>query len=178
MLPPHWILEDPSMSNEKVNEAMNLMFMTILQRWGCTAVDPTGILLYCLALVVWHVNFLKDMAVRHPGHPFSMIPCLSNPTLLNNLLVTLEPSKGISLDPKRNPTTCAACIHCKKKSLPCVETLETLQQMAENVKESMKEAFKEKAEENGQIIGERLKTMFEIHQNLVVAMINQKLTEL
>ena len=90
-LPPHWILEDP-MSNEKVKEAINLMFATILQRWGHTAVDPTGILLYCLASVVWHVDFLKDMAARHPGHPFSMIPLLSNPTLLNDLkeLVTLE----------------------------------------------------------------------------------------
>ena len=60
-LPPHWILDDP-MSNEKVKEAMNLMFATILQRWGCIEVDPTGILLHCLASVVWHVNFLKDMA--------------------------------------------------------------------------------------------------------------------
>ena len=60
----------------------------------------------------------------------------------------------------------------------CVETLETVQQMAENVKESVKEAFEEKAEENGQITGERLKTMFEIHQNSMVTMIDQKLTEL
>ena len=52
------------MSNEKVKEAMNLMFVTILQRWGRTEVDPTGVLLYCLASVVWHVNFLKDMAAQ------------------------------------------------------------------------------------------------------------------
>jgi hypothetical protein len=99
-LPPHWILEDP-MSNEKVKEAMNLMFATILQRWGRTAVDPTGILLYCLASVVWNVNFLKDIAARQPGHPFSMIPPLSNPTLLNDLkeLVTLEPKGQVGIPP-------------------------------------------------------------------------------
>jgi hypothetical protein len=60
----------------------------------------------------------------------------------------------------------------------CVEILKTMRQMAENVKESAKESFKEKAEENGQITGKRLKTMFEIHQNSMVAMIDQKLTEL
>jgi hypothetical protein len=177
-LPPHWILDDP-MSNEKVKEAMNLMFATILQRWGCTEVDPTGVLLHCLASVVWHVDFLKDMAARHPGHPFSMIPLLSNPTLVNDLkeLVTLEP-KGQVTTPTGIPPHIQHASVAKKILLLCVETLETVQQMADNVKESVKEAFEEKAEENGQITGERLKTMFESHQNSMVAMIDQKLTEL
>ena len=175
---PHWILEDP-MSNEKVKEAMNLMFATILQIWGRTAVDPMGILLYCLASVVWHVDFLKDMAARHPGHPFSMIPFLSNPTLLNDLkeLVTLEP-KGQVLTPTGVPPHVQHASVAKKILSLCVETLKTVRQMAENVKESTKESFKEKAEENGQITGKRLKTMFEIHQNSMVAMIDQKLTKL
>ena len=41
---PHWKLDYP-MSNDRIKEAMNLIFVTILQRWGSTEVDPTGILL-------------------------------------------------------------------------------------------------------------------------------------
>jgi hypothetical protein len=52
------------MSNEKVKEAMHLMFATILQRWGHTEVDPTEVLLNCLASVVWHANFLKDTVAQ------------------------------------------------------------------------------------------------------------------
>ena len=48
---PHWKLGD-LMSNDRIKEAMNLMFATILQRWGSTEVDPTGILLFFLAAVV------------------------------------------------------------------------------------------------------------------------------
>ena len=39
-------------SNDRIKEAMNLTFATILQRWGSTEVDPTGILLFFLAAVV------------------------------------------------------------------------------------------------------------------------------
>jgi hypothetical protein len=129
--------------------------------------------------VVWHVDFLKDMAAQHPGHPFSMIPLLSNPTLMNDLkeLVTLEP-KGQVTTPMGIPPHIQHASVAKKILLLCVETLETVQQMADNVKESVKEAFEEKAEENGQITGERLKTILESHQNSMVAMIDQKLTKL
>ena len=60
----------------------------------------------------------------------------------------------------------------------CVDTLQAVRDMAETVKDSVKEAFEEKAEENGQVTGERLKTMFESHQNSMVELIDRKLTEL
>ena len=81
LLPPHWNV-DNSMGNVKIHEAMNLMFATVLQKWGGSAVDPTGILLLCLTYVVWNVEFLKSIAAAIPGHPFGMIPhsfiCWSN----------------------------------------------------------------------------------------------------
>ena len=54
--------------------------------------DPTGILLPGLASVVWNVEFLKSTAATMLGHPFSMIPLLSNAGLLVaelKLLVTV-----------------------------------------------------------------------------------------
>ena len=75
MLPPHWMLDSP-MSNERIKEAMNLMFATILQRQVGTQVDPTGILLFCLTPIVWPSDFLKAMVAACPGHVFNMIPLL------------------------------------------------------------------------------------------------------
>jgi hypothetical protein len=61
------------------------MFATFLQRWGGIAVAPTGILLLCLASVVWNVEFLKLTAARIPGYPFGVIPLLSSVGLLAEL---------------------------------------------------------------------------------------------
>ena len=90
---PNWKLDD-RMANDRTKEAMNLMFATILQRWGGTEVDPTGIL---LSLLQQSSDWLKEMATKHPGHPFSMIPILSTLELLRDLkeLVTLEPKGNV-----------------------------------------------------------------------------------
>ena len=53
-LPPHWKVDNP-MGNTKIREAMNLMFATILQRWGgkrsashrCSTVVPGVCSLEC-----------------------------------------------------------------------------------------------------------------------------------
>ena len=85
------------MGNEKIREAMNLMFATVLKKWGGSVVDPTGtgILLLCLASVVWNVEFLKTTAAAIPGYPFGMIPLLSNAGLLAELkLLVIIESEG------------------------------------------------------------------------------------
>jgi len=177
-LPPHWSLDDP-MSNEKIQEAMKLMFVPILQRWGGTQVDPTGVLLFCLASVVWHSDFLKATAARDAGHPFNMIPILSNPELLRDLkeLVTLEP-KGQVKSATGIPPHIEHATMAKKILHLCETTLHAVKDMATSVKRSVKEAFEEKAEENGQVSGERLKTMFEEHEKNVAELIDSKLSEL
>ena len=71
MLPPHWNADKSNVGNTKIGEAMNLMFATVLQKLGGSAMDPTGILLLCLASVVWNVEFLKLTAAAIPGHPLA-----------------------------------------------------------------------------------------------------------
>ena len=71
------------------------MFATILQKWGGNAVEPTGILLLCLAPVVWNVECLKSTAAAILGHPFGMIHLLSNAGLLAELkLLVIIESEG------------------------------------------------------------------------------------
>ena len=58
-LPPHWTLDDP-MSNERIKEAMNLMFATILQRWGGTEVIRQAFYFSALHLLYGTPTFSKQ----------------------------------------------------------------------------------------------------------------------
>ena len=59
--------------------------------------DPTSMLTLCLASLVYHSDFLIQIELEHPGHPFSSIPILQADDLLSKLkdLVTLEPSDDV-----------------------------------------------------------------------------------
>jgi len=100
---------------------------------------------------------------------------LSNPELLRDLkeLVTLEP-KGQVRSATGIPPHIEHATMAKKILHLCEMTLLVVKDMATSVKE----AFEEKAEENGQVLGERLKTMFEEHKKNVAELINSKLSEL
>jgi hypothetical protein len=177
-LPPHWKMSDP-MGNEKVKEAMNLMFATILQKWSGSAVDPTGVLLICLASVVYHSEFLKQVAADTPGHPFDLIPLLSNPALLDDLkeLVTLEPEGQMTTATGIPPHVASATI-LQEVLTVCTNTLESVKEMTKNIEQAVKGAFEDKAEENGQVTGERLKDMLSEYQSSMATMIDAKLTQL
>jgi len=91
-LPLHFNLDEP-MLNNIVKEGMLLCFVLVLQKWHGMQVDPTGLLLRCLATMVWHSPFLMGTVAKHPGHPFAALPLLNNHELLSQLkaLVMLDP---------------------------------------------------------------------------------------
>ena len=168
------------MGNAKIREAMNLMFATILQKWGGSAVDPTGILLLCLVSVVWNVEFLKSTAATIPGHPFGMVPLLSkNAGLLTELklLVTIESGGQMTVATGIPPHICQAVL-IKENLDVCKDTFKDVKEMATEVKNAVKQGFEEKAEECGQMTGERMQTMIEDYHSKVETLINTKLTEL
>jgi hypothetical protein len=177
-LPPHWNIDDP-MSNERIKEGMNLMFATILQKWGDTEVDPTGILLLCLASVVYNSDFLKATAAADPEHPFNLIPLLSNPQLLNDLkeLVMLEPIGHVKAATGIPPHVQNAKV-AKEILNTCVDTLKEVKEMATTVQEAVNKAFEEKAVENGQLTGQRLPEIITNNQESMAEMIDRKLSEL
>ena len=177
-LPPHWKVANP-MGDAKIREAMHLMFATILQKWGGSTVDPTGILLLCLASIVWNVDFLKSTAARIPGHPFGMIPLLSNAALLAELklLVTIE-KEGQMTVATGIPPHIRQAVLIKSTLHVCKETFEAIKDMTEGVKVAVKQAFEEKAEECGQMTGERMQTMMEAYHSKMETLIDLKLAEL
>ena len=56
--------------------------------------NSISILLLCLASVVYHIDFIRDVIDRNPGHLFSTLPILQDEELLEKLseLITRKPS--------------------------------------------------------------------------------------
>ena len=87
-LPPHF---KEGMENKHINEAMELCFGRILGSWsGSSSIQ--GVLLLCLASIIHHRAFLLRFMGENSKHPFSSIPILQRPELLNNLskLATMD----------------------------------------------------------------------------------------
>jgi hypothetical protein len=179
VLPPHFVMDSDPMENEFVREAMELMFGRMLAKWKNTAVDPTGLLLRCLASIVHHRHWLQKICLEVPGHPFANIPLLNNPTLLQQLadLVTLEPIGQLKIYTGIPPHVETACM-CRSILGATKEMLTEMKNMAQTVKTAVSEACEAKAEENGQITGERLQTMLKSHMAEVSEMVNEKLEEI
>ena len=56
--------------------------------------NSISMLLLCLTSVVYHIDFIRDVIDRNPGHLFSTLPILQYKELLEKLseLITRKPS--------------------------------------------------------------------------------------
>ena len=72
------------MYDPDIYEAMHLMYGPILDEYN-KAIDPTGLLLFVLASVIYHSPWLIKIVTRKPGHPFALIPLLNKLDLLQRL---------------------------------------------------------------------------------------------
>ena len=90
-LPPHFT---EGMENTYIHEGMRCMYGPILDYHT----NSCGILLLCFASVVFHADFLIDIASKKPGHPLSLLPIFHNDVLLKELqkLVVLDSDRIIS----------------------------------------------------------------------------------
>lgn len=175
VLPPHFSMVDP-MADKRVKEAMVLMFGHILSTWANTEVHPTGILLRCLASVVWHIEYLQEYIRKVPGHPFGSISLLNDPELVAYLktVVTLEPcgqvtaASGIPPHIKQAVKTNEILEACKKM-------LETMGDMTNVVQSSVSQAFEDKAIENGQLTADRVIGILDSFKEKIVKEVGEKI---
>lgn len=95
VLPPHWDAEEP-LENASIREALHAMYSPLLEQYASRVENPIGILLRCLACIVYHSKRMIQVMAKNPGHDFSKLPILQNEGLLERLrpLVTIEPTKG------------------------------------------------------------------------------------
>jgi hypothetical protein len=81
---PHFIAEFDPMEDPDILEAMHLMYGPILEAWsGNKEIDPAGLLLFVLASVVYHLEWVQNHVTKKPGHLFSLIPLLNHLGLLH-----------------------------------------------------------------------------------------------
>jgi hypothetical protein len=178
-LPPHFTVTNP-METPRIREAMELMYGPALSKWaGTKDCDPTALLCKLLPSVVFHSEFLKETIRRVPGHPFSGIPLLNNPALLQDLkgFVTLERSGSVT-----TPTGIPPHIHHAKLTTRCLDlcqmTLTEVKNMAIEVRQAVSDAFEDQAIQNGVVTTHTLAEMFKEHHEKMDELITTRLAAL
>ena len=147
VLPPHFTV---GMENEFVERGMKLCFGVILDRYGGTGCQ--GALLLFLASIVYHREWLRKNIAYKANHPFSQIPILNNPKLLEELakLVTLEKGGKVMF-----ATGVPQSVKIRDEVRDAIKLLhkyrEDVQWLQENLSTMVKQAMDEKATENGHI---------------------------
>ena len=135
ILPPHF-KDENALENPLVHEALNLMYGPILSRWAGTDQDPTGILLRFLASIIYHFEWIQQMASLSTDHPFNAIPLLFKADLVADLKspVTTEPSPVIS-EATGIPPHVEHCSMLQRLLEMAHETLQILKQQVVDVKQ-------------------------------------------
>ena len=147
VLPPHWTVDDP-VHDPDIEDALQLMYGVIITKHP----NSVGVLVRLLASVAFASDWLLASSAQYPGHPFSAVPLLQNPELLNRLKtkITIEPTNSLTVSTGIPP-------HVKQLNLMtsllelCQTTLLRVNEQSAIVRESIFEAMELRAIENGQI---------------------------
>lgn len=86
-LPPYF---KKDMNDDVIKQGMTCMYGDLLKSHP----NSVSILLLCFASVIYHIEFIKEVIDKNPGHIFSTLPLLQDEELLQKLkrLITREPS--------------------------------------------------------------------------------------
>ena len=174
VLPPHWKVDDP-LGNPAIQEAMQSMFGPILQQEG--ADQRSGILLRCLACIVFHSKNLSATMVEYPGHDFTKLTILHNVPLLNELkdLVTIEPTKGVLVAPTGIPPHIGLAVQVAEVLDTLGDLVRQFGEHGDNLMLAVEEALENKAWEGGHITGSKLKEILESFQKDSLKSVDQHL---
>ena len=174
-MPPHFMKEGNLMDDPDICEAMHLMYGPILDRYN-EAIDPTGLLLFVLASVIYHSPWLIKIVTRKPGHPFALIPLLNKPELLKRLQAKVHIEVGGQVSRVTGiPPHIENAVLCTKLLTLCKETLVEVRSLTSSVRDAVSQVYEEKALENGMLTGERLKEMFTSFHGEILEAIDSKI---
>jgi hypothetical protein len=179
-MPPHFILEGDLMEDEDIKAAMNMMYGPLLDTYGDNAeINPTGLLLMVLASVVYHSPWMTGIVTQKPGHPFSLLPLLNSPELLERLMKKVSLKEGGQVRRVTGiPPHIQNAMLCSKLLKLCGETLAEVKSLTTNIQDAVSNAFEKKAEENGFLTGEKLKGMFSDYHEQVLRAIDDRIKDI
>ena len=162
VLPPHFTVDE---SNEYLKKAMKVCFGKVIEvedrRTGEGNNFVRGILMRCLASIIFHLPKIQGMIARVDGHEWSSLPLfLNNDQLLNKLkeLVTTDPTPGIC-EKATGAATNTLLIKSVHKLINAFDKYEKerldIGQKLDNIKEvvnkSVNEAIEEREMQNGNL---------------------------
>ena len=111
-LPPHWKMPNP-MGHPLIREVMNANFGPILKTHSEADYDPTGLLLRCLACMVWHAKSFQEYIAHNPSNELVKVPFYNmRGSEIDALqqLITVEPTPDVMTTvtgvPPHIETTC------------------------------------------------------------------------
>ena len=176
VLPPHWNVEAP-LENESIKEAMHLMYGPILQHYAARSENPIGILLRCLACIIYHSDRLLETMVSHPGHDFSKLTILQNRELLSTLkpLVTIHPTKGGMMAPTGVPPHIGIAVQVTEVLDTLGELVRQFGEHGDNLMIAVEEALDNKSWDSGHVTGSRLKEILESYKKESIETVDQQL---
>ena len=162
ILPPHFI---EGMENNFIRMGMNKTFKNILEleRNGELGTNMTGILLRCLASIVHHREFLKNIMCNTPGHPLNQLAILNDNDLLTKLstLSTTEPSAKIT-----SPTGIPPHVNILKKMDSILQILQEIREDSQSLERKLQDAVENQMErharQNGNLTYSAMKEMLEV----------------
>ena len=176
VLPPHWILVDP-LGNELVSKAMQMTYGPILAEYRHRSENPTGVLLRCLASIVFHSEKLLETMTRHSGHDFAKLTLLHDFSLLNDLkaLVTVEPTPGVLVSPTGIPPHIGIAVQLSDVFDTLGELVRQFGEHGNNLMSAVEKALDGKAWENGHVTGSRLKEILDEYRRDSIEAVDRQL---
>ncbi len=178
-LPPHFNIPDP-MANEHVQNAMEMLYQSVLVKYSQQPNDPTPMLLRCLACIIYHVDSLLEVMVMNPGHDFSKLAILHDPQLIAELkpLVTTEPTPGIMTMATGIPPHIELANQVQKVLDVTTNLMSNFGAQTDGIINAVKAAIEEKAWDSGHITGSRLVELLEEFQTKSMKNVDDRLTEI
>jgi hypothetical protein len=159
---------------------MELMYSPIIANWASNSqVYPTSFLVACLASVVHHSDWLQSWSVEHPGHPFSQVPILLRPDLLEQLKAMVTTELGGSVTSVTGIPPHIECAQLMRKCVDlCESTLQTVQDMVGDVKKAVSDAIEDNAVSNGQVSAATLQRILGEHEDRQKEFVETKMAAL
>jgi hypothetical protein len=174
-LPPHWNVENP-LADDRIIDALKANFLSILEHHGDQSYDPTGLLLRCLACMVWHSDAILEVVHQNPSHELHSVPLFQPGSNLAELkgLVTTNPTPGVMTTATGIPPHVEVASQLKEISDDLRSLIKEVQENEGNRKEAeaqfqaqvidvVKKGIEEQHFDNGHVTGLRLKQILDEH---------------
>ena len=149
LLPAHW--KDPNDPN--IEEGVKCCFPGIIEKHGNKEYNSTGLLHLLLAQLVYHSEFLREIATKFRGHDFNLLPMVfDKPELLKALKenVTLDPSPDMPVA-TGIPPHITHSIQLQGVIDICGEVKDAVVTLETTIKDTIHSAIDEKVKSDGNV---------------------------